>query len=83
MRVTAKERARACNGYTITVRPWTGGLRRVAVVDLLADPPEEVFRASVVEPWRVADAVRGELRMLAKCGTRCAMATASRHRGRT
>lgn len=76
----AKEISRACNGYTAVVRPnkEKGGWN-AAVVDVKSGEP--IFKVTHCETKEeIGAALRSDLRMMDKCGFRCEMAFASRHR---
>lgn len=82
IQLTAKELARACDGFTTCVRPnkEKGGWN-VCVVEVSVGLP--VFKMMRVEEKDdIGMAIRSDLRWMDKCGIPCRMSFASRHRQR-
>lgn len=76
MKLRQSEINRACNGWTVVVRPNKGGVM-VAIVNTESGM---IWSQSVVKNGEIQSEIRQQLRMMDKLGFDIPMADRSRHR---
>jgi hypothetical protein len=77
IRLRQSEIDRADNGWTVVVRPQSGGGVMVATIHI---PSNKTWEISIVKNGEVQTEIRLQLRMMHKCGWDLNMADRSRHR---
>lgn len=68
---------RACNGWTVITRPQNDGGVMVSTINI---HDQSIWMTNIVRNGNVHDEIRGQLRMMDKCGFDVPMADHARHR---